>query len=125
MFLEDGGPKQGFSKFDLDVECGAFRAIFEAGPDLKQRFELTGDSCESFAVKRTENGTFQLSWRMNYHGDPHPVMAYLDAVGGAGSALQIFPLEQQELFTGTRASAAKDNGSLSVAQQSRIPNEVA
>ena len=51
VFLENGSPKQGFSKFDLDVECGAFRATFEADPDLKQRFELTGDSCEGFVVK--------------------------------------------------------------------------
>ncbi len=123
VFLENGSPKQGFSKFDLDVECGAFRATFEADPDLKQRFELTGDSCEGFVVKRTEDGLFQLSWRMNYHGDPHPALAYLEAVGGAGSALQIVPLEQQDLFTGSRASAAKDNSWLSVGQQFHLTNE--
>ena len=123
VFLENGSPKQGFSKFDLDVECGAFRATFEADPDLKQRFELTGDSCERFVVKRTESGLFQLSWRMNYHGDPHPALVYLETVGGGDSALQIVSLEQQQLFTGTRASAAKGNCCLSVAQQSHVPDE--
>ena len=109
VFLEKGAPKQGFKKFDLDVECGAYHASFEADPDLKQRFELTGDSCESFVVKRTEAGSFLLSWRMNYHGDPHPALAYLEAVGGADSALQIVPLEQQQLFTGTHINGAADN----------------
>ncbi len=123
VFLENGTPKQGFSKFDLDVECGAFRATFEADPDLKQRFELTGDSCEDFVVKRTDDGSFQLSWRMNYRGDPRPALAYLEAVGGGGSALQIVPLEQQDLFTNIRASAAKDNGWLSDAQQCHVPDE--
>ena len=65
VFLENGAPKQGFTKFDLDVECGAFRATFEADPELKQRFELTGESCGGFVVKRTETGVFVLSWRMN------------------------------------------------------------
>lgn len=105
IFLENGAPKQGFTKFDLDVECGVFRASFEADPDLKQRFEMTGDSCDSFVVKRTDNGLFQLSWRMNYHGDPHPALAYLEAVGGADSALKIVPLEQKPLFP-----AAPSNG---------------
>lgn len=104
VFLENGSPKRGFTKFDLDVECGAFRAFFEADPSLQQRFELTGDSCDSFVVKRTENGVFQLSWRMNYHGNPHPTLAYLEAVGGADSALQIVPLDQQQLFKGANTS---------------------
>jgi len=98
IFLENGAPKQGFTKFDLDVECGAFRASFEADPVLKQRFEMTGDSCDSFVVKRTDDGLFLLFWRMNYHGDPHPALAYLEAVGGADSALRIVPLEQKPLF---------------------------
>ena len=102
VFLENGAPKQGFTKFDLDVECGAFRATFEADPDLKQHFELIGDACESFVVKRNEAGSFQLSWRMNYHGDPHPALAYLEAVGGGDSALRIVPLEQQQLFEGAQ-----------------------
>lgn len=101
VFLDNGAPRQGFTKFDLDVECGAFRAFFEADPELKQRFELAGDS---FVVKRTDNGLFQLSWRMNYHGDPHPALAYLEAVGGADSALRIVPLEQQPLFPQPRGA---------------------
>ena len=109
VFLENGAPKQGFTKFDLDVECGAFRASFEADSDLKQRFELTGDSCESFVVKRTETGSFLLSWRMNYHSDPHPALAYLEAVGGADSGLQIVPLEQQPLFTEIKISDPIEN----------------
>ncbi len=113
VFLENGTPKRGFTKFDLDVECGAYRASFEADPDLKQRFEITGDSCETFVVKRTETGSFLLSWRMNYHGDPHPALAYLEAVGGADSALQIVPLEQQ-LFTGTHINGAADNDASSL-----------
>ncbi len=32
VFLENGAPKQGFTKFDLDVECDTFRASFEADP---------------------------------------------------------------------------------------------
>ena len=112
IFLDTGAPKQGFTKFELDVECGAFRASFEADPDLKQRFEVTGDACESFVVKRTENGVFQLSWRMNYHGDPHPALAYLEAVGSGDSALQIVPLEQQQLFTETRTDDAEDKASV-------------
>jgi hypothetical protein len=108
VFLDNGTPKHGFTKFDLDVECGAFRASFEADPDLKQRFELTGDSCESFVVKRTDNGLFQLSWRMNYHGDPHPALAYLEAVGGGDAALRIVPLDQQQLFADAQASDLSD-----------------
>ena len=104
VFLDNGAPRQGFIKFDLDVECGAFRAFFEADPELKQRFELAGASCDSFVVKRTDNGLLQLSWRMNYHGDPHPALAYLEAVGGADSALRIVPLEQQPLFPQTRGA---------------------
>ncbi len=109
VFLENGAPKQGFTKFDLDVECGAFRANFEADPDLKQRFELTGESCEGFVIKRTETGAFVLSWRMNYHGDPHPALAYLEAVGGGDSALRIIPLEQQQLFRGTQSGDSSDD----------------
>ena len=102
VFLDNGTPKHGFTKFDLDVECGAFRASFEADPDLKQRFQLTGDACEGFVVKRTEAGELLLSWRMDYHGDPHPALAYLEAVGSADSALRIVPLEQQQLFEGAQ-----------------------
>ncbi len=119
VFLENGGPKQGFSKFDLDVEYGAFGAIFETDPDLKQRFELTGDNCEGFVLKRTGNGVFQLTWRINYRGGPHPALAYLETVGRGGeSAAQIVPLEQQRLFTEPRRNGAEDSGSLPVVQQS-------
>ena len=114
VFLQNGMPRQGFPQLPLDAEYGAFRAVFEADPELRQQFEITGDSCDGFVVKRNENGSLSLRFRLHYHGNPHPALGYLEVVGSGGSTLALSPLEQEELFVtdaeSARTKTAEDSG---------------
>jgi hypothetical protein len=98
VFAANGAPKQGFEKLELSTGCQAFRAVFEADPALKQSIEITGDSTDNYLVERTSEGALRLKCRLNYHGDPHQVLAYVLAVGSGESHLKIVPL-QTELET--------------------------
>jgi hypothetical protein len=98
IFLNNGMPRQGFPQLPLDISCGPFRVTFEADPDLHQQFEITGDTCDRFLVKRNENGSLHLRLRLNFHGDPHGALAYVQAVGSGASLLSFTVLEQQALF---------------------------
>jgi hypothetical protein len=108
VFLQNGTPRQGFPQLPLDAECGAFRALFEADPELRQQFEITGDNCNGFVVKRNENGSLSLRFRLHYHGNPHPALGYLEAVGSGASTLALSPLEQGELFAIDAESAGTE-----------------
>jgi hypothetical protein len=93
VFAENGTPKEGFHSLALDTGCAAFRALFEH-PELKQSFEIaTGDSTDSYVVQRMEEGRLKLKLRLNYHGDPHPAIAFINSVGNAESRLKIIPLQ--------------------------------
>ncbi len=94
VFASNGTPKGGFSKLELDTGCAAFRAVFEADPSLKQSFELiSGDSTDRYIVERGAEGVLRLKLRLNYHGDPHEVLAYVGVVGSGESMLKIVPLQ--------------------------------
>ena len=96
VFAPNGTPKEGFSSLQLDTGCGAFRAVFQADPALKQSFEVpSGDSSDQYTVERQEEGLLKLKLRLNYHGDPHQAVAYLAAVGNAESLLKIVPLQSE------------------------------
>jgi hypothetical protein len=96
LFSDNGTPKQGYSKLQLDTRCQSFRAVFEADPALKQSFEiLAGDSTDRYIVERQADGVLQLKLRLNYHGDPHHALAYIMAVGDSQSILKIVPLQQE------------------------------
>lgn len=109
VYFKNGTPRQGFPQLPLDVSCGAFRVRFEADPDLHHQFEIAGDTRDRFLVKRNENGSLQLRLRLNFHGDPHPALAYAEVVGNARSLLSLTILEQQPLFPGdTSAKESPD-----------------
>lgn len=96
IFADNGTPKGGFLALSLDTGCAAFRAIFEADPALKQSFELSsGDSTDQYTVKRLAEGVMQLRLRLNYHGEPHQVLAYAAAIGNGKSRLRIIPLQTE------------------------------
>ena len=68
--------------------------MFEADPSLKQSFELiSGDSTDRYVVERGAEGVLRLKLRLNYHGDPHEVLAYVGVVGSGESMLKIVPLQ--------------------------------
>jgi hypothetical protein len=96
VFANNGTPKDGFSTLALDTGCAAFRAVFNADPSLKQSFELvSGDSTDRYIVERQAEGHLELKLRLNFHGDPHPALAYIVAVGNAESLLKIVPLQSE------------------------------
>jgi hypothetical protein len=111
VFLHNGAPRQGFPQLPLDTACGAFRATFEADPALRQEFEMTGDTCDRFLVKRSQTGSLLLNLRLNWHGDPHPALAYVAVVGSAASTVSLTLLEQQVLFPAPVGAGESANGS--------------
>ena len=128
VYLKNGTPRQGFPQLPLDVSCGAFRVRFEADPDLHQQFEIAGDTCDRFLVKRNENGSLQLRLRLNFHGDPHPALAYAEVVGNGRSTLSLTIVEQQPLFpsdTNAKESPARQGDSSSSSAGPDSPGAIA
>jgi hypothetical protein len=96
IYAENGTPKGGYTAAKLDTGCAAFRAVFEADPALKQSFELlSGDSTDSYVVTREADGALKLKFRLNYHGDPHQAIAFVQMVGNAECSLKITPLQTE------------------------------
>jgi len=98
VFAENGTAKEGFSKLELSTGCAAFRALFQPDPVLKHDVEITGDSTDNYLVERKTKGGLKLKFRINYHGDPHQMLAYVMAIGSGEAHLRITPL-QKELET--------------------------
>ena len=87
---------------------------------MHQQFEIAGDTCDRFLVKRNENGSLQLRLRLNFHGDP-PALAYAEVVGSGRSSISLTILERQPLFPGdtnAKESPARQDDSSSVGPDS-------
>lgn len=117
VYRENGTPREGFQELKLDTSCAAFRAVFEADPALKQSFELaSGDSSDQYRIKRMEDGSLQLSLRLNFHsGDVYRLFSYWTALGDGDSLLKITPLQtaiadKPKRNNDYKAKAANDQG---------------
>lgn len=95
VFAANGTPKEGFDRLELSTGCASFRAIFEAPKQVKQSFEMNGDSVNHMSVDRKPDGILQLRLRLNYHGDPHTALGFVMAVGSMECLCKIIPLQRE------------------------------
>jgi hypothetical protein len=98
LFLEDGTPKSGFARLDLDTCCEQYCAVFEcAAAELKQEFTIEGDVCDGFCVDRTENNEFRLRFRLHHRENLHGPLAFVEQIGTGSSLVRLTP-KQALLF---------------------------
>lgn len=108
LFLDDGTPKTGFARLDLDTCCEQYHASFEcAAPELKQEFTIEGDVCDGFCVDRTENNEFRLRFRLHHTGNLHGPLAFVEQIGTGSSLMRLTP-RQALLFAGDSGSTQRD-----------------
>jgi len=99
LFLDNGTPKEGFARLDLDTYCEQYHATFEcAAPELRQEFTIEGEVCDGFCVDRTENNDFRLRFRLHHTGNLHGPLAFVEQIGTASSVVHLTP-KQTRLFT--------------------------
>jgi len=108
LFLDNGTPKEGFARLDLDTYCEQYRVRFEcAAPELREGFTIEGEVCDGFCVDRTENNDFRLRFRLHHTRNLHGPLAFVEQIGTASSVVHLTP-KQARLFTVENASAVPD-----------------
>lgn len=108
LFLENGMPKGGFARLDLDTCCEHYHATFECvAPELKQEFTIEGDVCDGFSVERTDNNDFRLRFRLHHTANLHGPLTFVELIGTASSIIRLTP-KQTVLFRIEDSSAVED-----------------
>ena len=98
LFLDDGTPKDGFAKLELDTCCEQYRAEFRCtDPEIKQGFTIEGQACDRFCVTRTDSNVFDIRFRLHHTTNLHGPLAFVEQTGAALIVVRLVP-KQGQLF---------------------------